>query len=52
MEEIARLMADCALRGKDVLEEVRRFRQNFQEVHYSFDREVYPAPGKSAAPQP
>ncbi len=37
MEEIARLMRECVVEGKRVAEEVSRFRERFQAVHYSFD---------------
>jgi glycine hydroxymethyltransferase len=38
MEEIARLIAECIRNGKEVREEVLRFRSGFDEVQYSFDR--------------
>ena len=37
MEMIARLFKSCLIEGKYVGDEVTEFRQNFQEVHYSFD---------------
>ncbi len=37
MEMIARLFKECLIDGKYVGEEVTKFRQNFQRVHYSFD---------------
>jgi glycine hydroxymethyltransferase len=37
MEEIARLIAVCIRDGKEVREEVYRFRSAFAEVQYSFD---------------
>ena len=37
MEMIARLFKGCLIEGKYVGDEVTEFRQNFQEVHYSFD---------------
>ena len=37
MEMIARLFKRCLIDGKYVGDEVTEFRQNFQEVHYSFD---------------
>ena len=39
MEEIARLISECVLQGKEVLEEVHRLRAEFQRVRYSFDDE-------------
>lgn len=37
MKLIARLMADCLIRGKKVAERVAEFRRDFQCVQYSFD---------------
>ncbi len=37
MERIADLMAACIVKGRSVIEEVRAFRAEFQEVQYSFD---------------
>ena len=34
--ELAQLMADVILRGKDVKQEVRRFRQQFRQMQYCF----------------
>ncbi|MBI2931949.1 MAG: serine hydroxymethyltransferase, partial [Planctomycetes bacterium] len=38
MEEIARLMKECLIDGKEVREEVNRFRARFLDVRYSFDK--------------
>jgi glycine hydroxymethyltransferase len=38
MEKIARLFKECLIDGKYVGDEVTAFRQNFQEMHYSFDQ--------------
>ena len=37
MERIAELMHDCVAGGKSVVEDVKKFREGFQTVHYSFD---------------
>jgi len=37
MEEVARLIAECIRDGKEVREEVSRFRLNYSSVRYSFD---------------
>ena len=37
MEQIARFMKECLVQGKQVGDEVRKFRANFQTVRYSFD---------------
>ena len=35
--ELAGLMADCILRGKDVGQEVSRLRSRYTTMHYCFD---------------
>jgi glycine hydroxymethyltransferase len=37
MEQIARFMKECLVQGKQVGDEVKKFRANFQTVRYSFD---------------
>jgi len=37
MEYIAKLIRECIIDGKEVREEVNRFRSNYTEVKYSFD---------------
>lgn len=37
MDTIAQLMKECIIDNRDVKAEVNRFRQNYQDVHYSFD---------------
>jgi len=39
MERIAELICDCVVKGKQVLDEVVKFRSGFQKVCYSFDEE-------------
>lgn len=36
-DELASLMADCILRGKDISEDVIRLRSRFTEMHYCFN---------------
>jgi hypothetical protein len=38
MEVIAGFLKKCLIDGKYVGEEVKEFRSQFQEVHYSFDQ--------------
>jgi glycine hydroxymethyltransferase len=37
MSHIARLISECLARGKEIREEVNRFRSEYQDVKYSFD---------------
>jgi aminomethyltransferase len=39
--ELAQFMADVILRGKDVKEEVREFRQRFLDMHYCFSGQEF-----------
>ncbi len=50
MGRIAELIKECIIDKKSVKEEVNRFRSNFQQVHYSFDKikEEKPQPVKLA----
>jgi len=36
-DELAALMADCILRGKDISEDVVRLRSRFTKMHYCFN---------------
>ncbi|MBN2323841.1 MAG: serine hydroxymethyltransferase [Spirochaetes bacterium] len=40
MERIAQLISDCIAHGKQVRDEVNRFRADFQKVGYSFDAKL------------
>ncbi|MFW6138471.1 MAG: serine hydroxymethyltransferase [Spirochaetota bacterium] len=40
MEYIAALMRECVIEGKEVKEEVNKFRNNFTSVQYSFDENL------------
>jgi glycine hydroxymethyltransferase len=40
MDEIARLMKDCVIGGRDVKQEVHKFRARFTTVHYCYDTPV------------
>lgn len=46
MGRIAALIKECIVDKKTVKEEVNRFRSNYQEVHYSYDR------AKAERPEP
>ena len=46
MDEIARLMKECVIAGRDAKQEVRKFRSGFTTVHYSHDT---PAASKPAS---
>ncbi len=46
MDRIAELIKECIIDKKPVKEEVNRFRSNYQQVHYSYDRHQ---PGKITA---
>jgi len=37
MDRVAKLMAECVMKGKNVSDEVHAFRAEFTKVHYSFD---------------
>jgi len=37
MDRIARLMQECVIKGKSVLNEVKTFRETYQTVHFSYD---------------
>jgi glycine hydroxymethyltransferase len=50
MDEIARLLRECVVDGKNVKEEVHRLRARFTQVHYSFDRPSESAPAVNSAP--
>lgn len=40
-DQLAQLMADCILRGKDVSEDVSRLRAGYTEMHYCFDGKAF-----------
>ena len=48
MEYIAKIIRECIIDGKEVREEVNRFRSNYTEVKYSFDEILsdLPSPNK------
>jgi hypothetical protein len=49
MEHFAGLIAAVVLRHQDARAEVNRFREQFQDVHYSFDNARNDAPAVAEA---
>ena len=50
MERVAELIAEAVVQGRDVRDEVNRFRERFQDVKYSFDESAEDTAEEGAAP--